>query len=166
MPSLKLFLSRFLKRFFPSLQVFQREVFKSFWAKRFYLYLFLKGWKNQRKRKSLGIDFDLYLYFYLEFFPRVFLCDFDFQTLYFLTLELSIFPIYQDLVLVRNLVCGLLRPPSVITFFVLLSLLCRGDCGGCVAIPLVKGGCVGFVSIPLVRGDCCLAQCPIPLLRD
>ena len=51
---------------------------------------------------------------------------------------------------VRKLVCGLLRPPSVVILFalcypscveviveiVLVSLLCSGDCGGCVGIPL------------------------------
>ena len=52
----------------------------------------------------------------------------------------------------------------------------RGDCGGCINIPLVRGnfgGCDGIPLcvevievvvlalslIPLVRGDCCLAKC-------
>ena len=95
---------------------------------------------------------------------------FSFQTLYFLTLELSIYPIYRILFLVRKLVCGLLRPPSVVILFALcypscVEVIveefefvgnppkCRGDCGwfDFVPIPLVIGDCVGFVPIPLLR---------------
>ena len=45
----------------------------------------------------------------------------------------------------------------------MLSLLCRGDCGGCVGIPLsvevIVVGVLAKCSIPLVRGDCCFALC-------
>ena len=74
-----------------------------------------------------------------------------------------------------------LRSPRVVTFScLLLSLLYRGDCGGCVGIPLsvevivvgvlakcliplMRGDCVGFVSIPLLREVDCDA--PIPRVR-
>ena len=59
-----------------------------------FIFICFKVLEKSRKGESLGIGFDLHLYFYLEFFPRVFLCVFDFQTLYFLTLELSMYPIY------------------------------------------------------------------------
>jgi len=102
MPSLELISPR-LKRKFLIFQVFFSKSLKEFLLLKDLSLFVLKGWKIQRKKEPLGIGFYLHLYFYLEFFPRVFLCNFDFQTLYFLTLELSIYPIYQDLVFVRKI---------------------------------------------------------------
>ena len=62
----------------------------SFWLKDF-IFICFKG--LEKSRKVFGNWFDLHLHFYLEFFSRVFLCNFNFQTLYFLTLELSILSI-------------------------------------------------------------------------
>ena len=70
--------------------VFQQ---KFLWLKDSSLFIF-KGLEKSRKEKSLGIVFVLHFYFILEVFPSIFLCDFDFQTLYFLTLEQSIYHIY------------------------------------------------------------------------
>ena len=48
----------------------------------------LKSWKNQRKREVFGIYFCSSFPLYPRSFFKYFLCVFDFQTLYFLTLEL------------------------------------------------------------------------------
>ena len=99
----------------------------------------------------------------LEVFSRVFLCDFDFQTLYFLTLE----PIYLSYLLGSilwenwfvvvdttksckpSLLCDI---PLVRGECVVIPLV-RGDCGGCISIPLSEEANVGVVVlsfIPLV----------------
>ena len=66
-------------------------------CQKIYSLFVFKVLKIKEKESNWELAFDLHLYYYLEFFPRDFLCDFDFQTLYFLTLELSIYPIYYDL---------------------------------------------------------------------
>ena len=65
------------------------------------LFLFvLKGWKNQEKKKSLGLVFDLYFISILEVFPRVFLCFLFSNTLFF-TLEIII-----SILSIGSLFCG------------------------------------------------------------
>jgi len=50
--------------------------------------------ENSKKNSLWELVFVLHFYSHLEVFPKVFLCDFDFQTLYILTLKLSYHPIY------------------------------------------------------------------------
>ena len=65
--------------------VFQQEFL---WLKVLILFV-IKGWKIQRKKEVFRNWFCSSFLFYPRSFPKYFLCDFDFQTLYFLTLELS-----------------------------------------------------------------------------
>ena len=74
----------------------------------------------------------------LVVFPRVFLCVFNFQTLFFphTWAYLSILSI--RIYIVGKISLWLLIPPSVVTFHTLWYPSSKGDC----------------VDIPLVRGDC------------
>jgi len=61
-----------LKRKFPIFQVFFSKSLKEFlWLKDLSLFVF-KGWKNQRKRESLGIGFSSLYLFHLSSFPSIF----------------------------------------------------------------------------------------------
>ena len=102
--------------------------------------------EKSRKGEVFGIDFLIFIFIsILEVFPRVFLCDFNFQTLCFLTLEPSYLSYLLGSFFVRKIGLWLFIPPSVVTFFYLSSLLCRGECGGCVGIPLVRVDCGGCI---------------------
>ena len=60
--------------------------------------------------------FVLHFYRYLEVFLRVFLCDFIFQTLYILTLELSYLSYLLGSCFSEIIGLCLLIPPSIVTF--------------------------------------------------
>jgi len=83
------FIKIFRELFFQSFQCFTASLKGDFEPKNFIFYLFLKCEKNQRKESLWEISFDPSLQIYLVFFLSVFLCYFSFQTLFFLTLELS-----------------------------------------------------------------------------
>ena len=85
------------KNFYLS-SIFQQEFL---WSKDLFLFVLSVG-KFKEKRVFWELVFDLYFNNYFVIFPNIFLCCFHLQTLYFLTLELSIYPIYWDLVLWEN----------------------------------------------------------------
>ena len=107
--------------------------------------MFLKGLEKLRKGEVFGIGFLIFISLaILEVFPRVFLWDFDFQTLYFLTLELIYLSYLLGSSLWENWFVVVDTTKCCKPFFLCDIPLVRGDC---VDIPLVRGG--GCVVIPL-----------------
>ena len=73
--------------------------FYVFGLKRIYLYLFSRVGKIKEKESLFEIGFWIFISISNKYFFQVFFFVFSFQTLYFLTLELSIYPIYRILFL-------------------------------------------------------------------
>ena len=93
--SLELVSSWFLRaKFSHLLKCFSNKFSRVFGDKRFYLYLFSRVGKIKEKQSIWDIGFDLHFYLHLAFFPSIFLCVLISKHLVFLTLELSIYPIY------------------------------------------------------------------------
>jgi len=132
--------------------------------------------ENQRKRVFERLVFGSLFQYLSSIFSQEFFFVVSFPNTLFSHLSYHLYPIYMILFLVRKLVCGLLRPPSVVILFALcypscVEVIveefefvgnppkCRGDCGwfDFVPIPLVRGDCIGFVPISLLRGCSCVA---------
>ena len=71
-----------------------QQVFKTVLSLKIWSLFCFKGLKISKKRKIFGNWFDLHLHFYLEFFPRVFLCVFVFQSLFSHTWAIYLYHIY------------------------------------------------------------------------
>jgi len=86
--------------------IFQQVFKRVFVPKDLFFICFLKVWKNQEKRSL----WDWFLMFIsiaiLEVFPRVFLCDFDFQTLCFFSHLSNLSILSIRIYFVGKLVCG------------------------------------------------------------
>ena len=131
-----------------------------FVPKSFIILFVLKCWKKSKKRESLGNWFWSLFQCLFGVFSSVYLCCFHFQTLYFLTLELSYLILsIGSCFYEKNCLWFIVITKCCNLFFALalcLSLLCRGDCIRVLVL------CLSL----LCRGDCVrvLALCPIPLV--
>ena len=159
--------------------MFNNKFLKEFLCQKDLSLFVFKGWKNQRKIEYLGYWVWSSFLSLSSIFLKYFSLYFIFQTPWFLTLELSYLSYLYNLIFsekiglwsieITKVVYGLLWSPRVVIFFLLwVSLLCRGDCGGCVWLYWYLSKCRddwgwSFDLVPYpskCRGNCyCLALC-------